>query len=174
MRALDALLAVLRDPDERDVRLAEGRDALLAALPEPEVREALLAVVRGSVFLVLARRDVSGVLLVAILLLSLREARDRASILNRTCVGLDLVEHVFVNHESSRVTPRRQLPDRGLSRSLTPVRRWGRHPLALGQAGTPGPPAPSPSASAGNVRAIQAAGSRSSSSVGSASGPEKT
>lgn len=90
MRALDALLAVLRDPDERDVRLAEGRDALLAALPEPEVREALLAVVRGSVFLVLARRDVSGVLLVAILLLSLREARDRASILNRTCVGLDI------------------------------------------------------------------------------------
>jgi hypothetical protein len=90
--ALDALLAVLRDPDERDVWLAEGRDALrlLAAPPEPEVREALLAVVRGSVFLVLAGRDLSGVLLVAILLLSLREARDRASILNRTCVGLDV------------------------------------------------------------------------------------
>jgi hypothetical protein len=95
--ALDALLAVLRDPDERDVWLAEGRDAwlLLAALPEPEVREALLAVVRGSVFLVLARRDVSGVLLVAILLLSLREARDQGldsqsnvcwARLGRTCV----------------------------------------------------------------------------------------
>ncbi len=66
MLALDALLAVLRDPDVRDVWLAEGRDALLAALPEPEVREALLAVVRGSVILVLARRDVSGVRLVAI------------------------------------------------------------------------------------------------------------
>ncbi|MDQ6842107.1 MAG: hypothetical protein M3025_06765 [Actinomycetota bacterium] len=90
--ALDAVLAVLRDPDERDICLAEGRDTLLllAALPEPEVREALLAVVRGAVFLMLARRDVSGVLLVAILLLSLREARDRASILNRTCVGLDV------------------------------------------------------------------------------------
>jgi hypothetical protein len=46
----------------------------------------LLAVVGESAFFVLARRGVPGVLLVAICLLSLRNARGQGKVFNRTCV----------------------------------------------------------------------------------------
>jgi len=77
----DALLAVLRAPAERDVLLAvlrapAERDVLLV-LREAAVRGALLAVVDESAFLVLARRGALGVLLVAICLLSLGDARGQ-------------------------------------------------------------------------------------------------